>query len=129
MTDRLLLEQTDRVPAFDITGWVLRVAACAVFVGVGATKFESQSMWVGMFNDIGLGNWFRYLTGALQVAGGLLLLVPRTAAAGAAIAASTMAGAIAVHLFVLPTGVGGAVIPFVLLIFTLVVGFRRTEAR
>ncbi len=127
MTDRLLLEQTERVPTFDITGWVLRLAACAVFVGVGATKFESQSLWVGMFNDIGLGNWFRYLTGALQVAGGLLMLVPRTAAIGATIAALTMAGAVATHLFVLPTGFGGAVIPLALLIFTLAVGFRRTE--
>jgi putative oxidoreductase len=122
MSDRLLLEETERVPAFDITGWVLRLAACAVFVGVGATKFESQSMWVGMFDDIGLGHWFRYLTGALQVAGGLLLLMPRTAPLGALIAGCTMAGAIVVHLFVLPTGLGGAVIPFALLIFTLAVG-------
>ena len=127
MTDRLLLEQQERVPAFDITGLVLRLAVCAVFVGVGTTKFQSQSMWVGMFDEIGLGVWFRYLTGTLQVAGGLLFLTPRTAPLGAAIAGCTMAGAVVVHLLVLPTGVGGAVIPFALLIFTLIVGLRRAQ--
>jgi putative oxidoreductase len=123
MSGRLLLEQHERVPAFDISGWVLRLAACAVFIGVGATKFQSQSMWVPMFAAIGLGDWFRYLTGTLQVIGGLLFLTPRTAPLGAAIAGCTMAGAVATHLFVLPTGVGGAIIPFAMLIFTLAVGF------
>lgn len=126
MTDRLLLEQ-ERVPGFDITGLVLRLAVCAVFVGVGATKFQSQSMWVGMFDEIGLGVWFRYLTGTLQVAGGLLFLIPRTAPLGAIVTGCTMAGAVVVHLFALPTGVGGAVIPFALLIFTLIVGLRRAQ--
>ena len=127
MTERLLLQAQERVPAFDATGWVLRTAVCAVFVGVGATKFQSQSMWVGMFDQIGLGHWFRYLTGGLQVAGGLLFLVPRTARVGAIVAGCTMAGAVLVHLFVLPTGVGGAIIPFGLLVFTLIVGLRRPQ--
>src|SRR5829696_1593446 len=125
MSDRLLLDDQERVPAFDITGWVLRVAVCAVFVGVGATKFQAESMWVPMFAEIGLGNWFRYLTGTLQMTGGLLFLVPRAAPIGALLAGGTMAGAVATHLFVLPTGIGGAIIPFGLLVFVLVVGLRR----
>jgi len=126
MTDRFLLQEQERVPAFDATGWVLRIAVCAVFVGVGATKFQSQSMWVGMFDQIGLGHWFRYLTGGLQVVGGLLFLVPRTARIGAILTGCTMAGAVLVHLFVLPTGVGGAIIPVGLLVSTLMVGLRRS---
>ena len=127
MSDRLLLEHHERVPTFDISGWVLRIAVCGIFIGVGAAKFQAQSMWVAMFDQIGLGNWFRYLTGALQVTGGVLFLTPRTAPIGAAIAGSTMAGAVAVHLFVLSTGIGGAVIPFALLVFALVVGLRRPQ--
>lgn len=127
MTDRLLLDQHERVPTFDISGWVLRVAVCAIFIGVGATKFQSNTMWVPMFAEIGLGNWFRYLTGAIQVMGGLLFLTPRTASLGAVLAGGTMAGAIVVHLFVLPTGLGGAIIPLLLLIFALVVGLRRGD--
>ena len=40
--------------------------------------------------------------------GATLLFVPRTARIGALLIALTMAGAIVVHLFILPTGVGGA---------------------
>jgi hypothetical protein len=38
-----------------------------------------------------------------------------------------MVGAVAVHLFVLDTGVGGAIIPFALLLFLVAVAMRRAE--
>jgi putative oxidoreductase len=103
------------------------IAACAVFVGVGLTKFASESLWVKLFARIGLGDWFRYLTGALQVTGGLLFLIPRTVYVALALAGVTMVGAIIVHLFVLDTGVGGAVIPLALLIFIVAVAVRRPD--
>ena len=123
-TARLLTEQPEQADGVDVVELVLRLGAAAIFVGVGVTKFESHSMWVRMFADIGFGVWFRYFTGSIQVLGGLLLLMRRTAAAGAVLGSGTMAGAVAVHLFVLPTGVGGAIIPFVLMVFTIVVGLR-----
>ena len=122
-----LLAPPERVPAFDVLGLVLRLAACGVFLGVGLTKFESQSMWVGLFAQIGLGDWFRYLTGALQVAGGLLFLIPRARYLAASLAGGTMAGAVIVHFFVLHTGVAGAIIPFALLVFIVVVTVRRPD--
>jgi putative oxidoreductase len=125
--DRPLLEAPERVPAFDVTGWVLRISAGLLFLGVGLTKFESDSYWVRLFADIGLGNWFRYLTGALQAAAGLLFLAPKTVNAGAVLAGGTMIGAIGVHMFVLDTGIGGAVIPLALLIFVTAVAVRRPE--
>jgi uncharacterized membrane protein YphA (DoxX/SURF4 family) len=127
MGDSPVLAPPERVPTVDIIGWILRLAVCAVFVSVGASKFESHSMWVAIFDRIGFGDWFRYLTGALQIAGGLLFPIPRTTYAGAALAGSTMVGAIAAHLFILGTGVGGAIIPFILLVFLLIVTFRRAE--
>jgi uncharacterized membrane protein YphA (DoxX/SURF4 family) len=125
--ERPLLAAPERAPTFDVTGWVLRIAACAVFVGVGLTKFASESLWVKLFARIGLGDWFRYLTGALQVTGGLLFLIPRTVYVALALAGVTMVGAIIVHLFVLDTGVGGAVIPLALLIFIVAVAVRRPD--
>ena len=125
IVERDLLSTPDRVPAFDTIGWVLRLAAAAVFVAVGVSKLESDPFWVQMFAKIGLGDWFRYLTGVLQVIGGLLFLIPRAAYAAAALAGGTMAGAIVVHLFVLGTGVGGAIIPFVLLVFVVAVALRQ----
>jgi hypothetical protein len=38
-----------------------------------------------------------------------------------------MAGAILVHLFVLGTGVAGAIIPFILLLFVAAVTLRRSD--
>ena len=123
--ERDLLSTPERVPTFDIIGWVLRFGAAAVFVAVGLSKLRSDPLWVQMFAKIGLGDWFRYLTGVLQVAGGLLFLIPRAAYAAAVLAGGTMAGAIVVHLFVLGTGVGGAIIPFVLLVFVVAVALRQ----
>jgi uncharacterized membrane protein YphA (DoxX/SURF4 family) len=127
MAERELLTSPERVPTFDVTGWVLRVSAGLVFLGVGLTKFQSESMWVRMFGQIGLGDWFRYLTGALQVAAGLLFLIPRTVYVAAVLAGGTMVGAVLVHMFVLHTGIGGAIVPFVLLLFVVAVTLRRPE--
>jgi len=127
IVERELLSTPDRVPAFDTIGWVLRLAAAAVFVAVGLSKLRSDPFWVQMFARIGLGDWFRYLTGALQVTGGLLFLIPRAAYAAAVLTGGTMLGAVAVHLFVLGTGVAGAIIPFVLLVFLVTVALRRPD--
>ena len=127
IVERDLLSTAERVPTFDTIGWILRIAAAAVFVSVGISKLESDPFWVTMFAQIGLGNWLRYLTGVLQVAGGLLLLTRRTVLAGAVLTGVTMAGAVVAHLFVLGTGVAGAIIPFVLLLFVCAVALRRSD--
>ena len=114
-------------PSFDVTGWVLRIAAAILFLGVGLSKFDADSYWVTLFVAIGLGDWFRYLTGTLQAVSGVLFLVPRTVPVAAALAGSTMLGAIGVHLFVLPTGIGGAIIPAIVLAFVAWVAVHRPE--
>jgi uncharacterized membrane protein YphA (DoxX/SURF4 family) len=123
----LLSEPQPQTTALDVTGWVLRISAGVLFLVVGLAKFQTQSIWVRLFAEIGLGDWFRYVTGILQCVAGLLLLAPRTAKGGAALAGCTMAGAIAVHLFVLDTGVGGAIIPAIILGFLAVVGLRSND--
>jgi putative oxidoreductase len=70
-------------------------------------------MWVQIFDRIGLGQWFRYFTGAMQIAGGLLLILPRTRVAGGAMIACTMLGAAVADLFVLNDG-PLAIVPVVL---------------
>src|SRR5262245_33705385 len=123
----LLSEAPPQQHSFDVTGWVLRISAGVVFLVVGLAKFQTQSIWVRIFAEIGFGDWFRYLTGALQCTAGLLMLVPPTMRAGAALAGCTMAGAVAVHLFVLDTGVGGAIIPAIILGFLAVIGLRSND--
>ena len=84
-----------------------------LFVYIGWTKFESHSMWVQVFDRIGLGQWFRYFTGAVQIAGGLLLIPPRTRIGGGAMIACTMLGAAVVDVFVINAG-PLAIVPLVL---------------
>ena len=92
------LEQ-ERIPSRigALTTWLPRLAIAFVFVGVGWSKF-TDPMWVRLFDRIGFGQWFRYLTGVMQIAGGLLTLVPRLSIAGIAILACTMAGAVIVWI-------------------------------
>ena len=127
MTDRDFLSPAPETPSFDVTGWVLRISAAILFIGVGLSKFESDSYWVKLFHTIGFGDWFRYLTGAMQAVSGVLFLAPRTMPVAAVLAGSTMVGAILAHLFFLGTGVGGAIIPAIVLAFVLVVALRRPE--
>jgi putative oxidoreductase len=121
------VQEPGRLPTLDVRGWVLRLSAAGLFMSVGLTKFDQSSMWVKLFADIGAGDWFRCLTGALQAAGGLLFLTPKTVYAGAVLTGGTMLGAVGVHMFVLDTGIAGAVIPLVLLIFVIVVAGHRPE--
>ena len=75
-----------------IRTWVPRIAMSLFFLSFGSQKF-TDTYWFGVFATIGVGDWLRYVTGCLQVAGALLLLVPRTTLIGAAMLATTMVGA------------------------------------
>jgi len=103
--------------------WILRLAVAGVFLSIGADKFNRDSMWVKLFEQIGFGQWFRYLTGILQITGAVLVTVPRTFLIGIAILACTMAGATAVWIvrFGAP---GNAIIPAVVFIALVAVGFH-----
>jgi uncharacterized membrane protein YphA (DoxX/SURF4 family) len=70
--------------------WVLQVAAAGMFLMVGFLKLSGNAQLVGLFEAIGLGQSFRYLTGALEVAGAFLLLIPRTSGLGALMLAGVM---------------------------------------
>src|SRR5947207_611434 len=81
--------------------WALQIAAAGMFLMVGFMKLGGNAQMVGMFEAIGLGQWFRYLTGALEVGGAVLLLIPRTSGLGALMLAGVMAAAVATHLFII----------------------------
>ena len=89
--------------ALNIGPWVLRLAVAFIFVSSGLEKFGigPGQEWIRIFAKIGLGDWFRYFTGALEIAGGVLLMIPLTARAGAGLLLLCMAGAIVCHVFIL----------------------------
>jgi hypothetical protein len=48
---------------------------------------------VKLFQQIGIGQWFRDFTGAVEILGGVLVAIPKTARVGLALLATTMASA------------------------------------
>ncbi len=63
--------------------WVLKALLAAAFTAAAFLKLSSQPMMVTEFDAIGLGQGFRYLTGAIEILCVGLLLWPRTALFGA----------------------------------------------
>ena len=103
--------------------WVPRVALAVVFVAVGAPKFAADSVYVRIFDEIGLGEWFRYLTGVIEVGGGVLLLIPAAAPVGFILVGCTMAGAVA--FWIVTHHAFGAIIPGALLIAVTGLGWAE----
>jgi DoxX. len=104
--------------------WALQIGAAGMFLMVGFLKLSGNPQLVGLFEAIGLGQWFRYLTGTLEVAGAILLLIPRTSGLGALMLAGVMVGAVITHLFI----VGGSpLMAIILLVVTTVVAWGRRQ--
>jgi putative oxidoreductase len=107
--------------------WLPRIAVALVFVSVGSSKFQDP-MWVRLFGQIGFGQWFRYLTGVMQIAAGVLALIPRTALAGVALAACTMLGASIAWLTILHAP-WNAPIPGVMFMIAIAIGVAEYRRR
>ena len=116
----------DRI--LNLTLWVLRVFLALMFLYSGASKFNPHGIfWIELFAKIGIGQWFRYFTGGLEVTCAVLLLIPKSSAIAAALLACTMAGAILTHLFILRDG-HAAVFPGLPLMILIAVAWRRRLA-
>jgi putative oxidoreductase len=63
--------------------WILKVLLALAFGSAAVMKLTSQPEMVAHFNLIGLGPYFIYVTGAIELSSALLLLMPRTAFLGA----------------------------------------------
>jgi putative oxidoreductase len=109
----------------NIALWCVQVLLALAFLGASSGKLLGKPEMVGLFDAIGIGQWFRYVTGLLELAGAVLIVVPKTRSIGAGVLSGVMVGAIATHLFVLhnaPTA------PLVLLLLAgFVVWGRRQE--
>jgi len=103
----------------------LQIVAAGVFLMAGTAKLAGADSMVATFDQIGIGQWFRYLTGGLEVACAILLLIPRATAIGAALLAATMVGAIVTHLFIIG---GSPAVPIALLVITAIVAWQRRPA-
>jgi uncharacterized membrane protein YphA (DoxX/SURF4 family) len=110
--------------ALRVASWVVQILTALMFLMAGTSKLRGVPQMVGLFEAIGIGQWFRYLTGGLEVIGAVLLLIPGLPAFGAALLIPVMVGAVATHLFV----VGGSpVMALVLLAASVFVAWARRD--
>jgi putative oxidoreductase len=89
----------------------LKVLAGLAFLAAGSAKLLGAEMMVGTFEAIGVGQWFRYLTGVIEVGSAILLFVPGKQVFGAGLLVCTMIGATLAHLFIL----GPSAVPAIIL--------------
>ena len=108
-------EVTRPTKGFNIVLWILQILAVATLFLAGGSKLSGVAPMVEMFDKIGLGQWFRYLTGGLEDTGAILLLIPTREVLGGVLLVMMMVGAIATHLFIL----GGSPVPAIVFFVTV----------
>ena len=120
----VLGKQGESAKGLNIALWVVQVGVAAMVLMAGANKLAGNEQMVGMFQAIGFGQWFRYLTGALEVIGGVLLLVPRLAGVGGLLTTGVFVGAVGTHLFIIG---GNPAVAIVLLVASLFIAWGRLD--
>lgn len=108
----------------NVTLWLLTIVSAAMFLLAGTLKLAGIQMEVDMFAALGIGQWFRYFTGLLEIGGAIGLFVPAVASYAALLLATVMVGAITTHLLIIG---GNPLVPILLLAATLTIAWLRRE--
>ena len=89
----------------------LRLLLSIAILGARGSKLARLEMMVMTFDQIGWGQGFRYVTGAIEVIGVVLLWLPRRQVIGAGVLGGTMVGGVLTHWFIL----GPSAVPAIVL--------------
>ncbi|ADD44412.1 DoxX family protein [Stackebrandtia nassauensis] len=90
--------------ALNITLWVVQSLLAVFMLGAAAVpKLVGEATAVSIFNDMGLGDWFRYFVGVVELAGAIGLVIPRLASAAGIGLMLLMIGATFTNLFWIDT--------------------------
>jgi uncharacterized membrane protein len=110
--------------------WVVQVVLAIMFAFVAVPKLLGDPAAVAGFKAIGFGQWFRYLTGACELAGAIGLLIPRLCGLAAIGLVGLMVGATLTNLFLLPGAAPAAVVTVLLgVVFVLIARARWTRTK
>ncbi len=103
----------------------LKALAALAFLGAGSMKLIGNPDMIAVFDAIGAGQWFRYVTGLIEVVSAILLFVPGFQLIGAGLLAVTMVGAILAHVLIL----GPSFVPaLVLLVIVSIIAYAHRPA-
>lgn len=89
------------------------------FLAAGTAKLLGVEMMVQTFDAVGFGQWFRYVTGLIEIGSAILLWVPGMQAIAAGLLVCTMIGAVLAHLFLIGPSAVPALVLGVLAAITL----------
>ena len=109
-----------------ITIWILSGLLTVAFLAAGVSKLAGATAMVELFDKVGLGQWFRYVTGLLEMVGAIGLLISRYAFYAAVLLVIVMIGAIIAHVTVLGSSPAA---PLVLLVLTGIIAYLRKPAQ
>jgi putative oxidoreductase len=85
----------------NVLAWIIAVLLAVVFVFVGGAKLLGARAMVQEFAQIGIGQWFRYFTGILEVGGAIGVLIPKYRFVAALQIAVVMVGATTANIWIL----------------------------
>jgi len=90
----------------------VRALVAFAFIVAGGAKLIGVPMMLTVFEHVGLGQWFRYATGAIEIGGAIFLLTSRFVGLASVLLALTMVGAVVAH----STAVPGSPLPALVLL-------------
>jgi uncharacterized membrane protein YphA (DoxX/SURF4 family) len=118
---------TARPKILTIALWTLQIVLAPQFLFGGVLKLAGVPVMVELFEQIGAGQWLRYVVGAAEVAGAIGLLIPLLSGLAALGLGALMAGATLVNVFAIDQS------PAMPLAFLVVAAFltwaRRAQVR
>lgn len=91
--------------------WAIQILLALVFYAAGGQKLLGTDSMVALFDQIGAGQEFRYVTGGVEILAAALIVIPMTAFTGAALIICIMVGAAFTHAVL----IGGSAIPALVL--------------
>lgn len=91
-------KQTLKQVATFVATWLPAILLVLIFTPQGWAKFDDTSGWASAFRHWGYPDWFRVLTGVIELSAVALLLMGRTAALGALLLICVMLGAMGTHV-------------------------------
>src|SRR5215207_10080017 len=100
MTQRLSPAGTALSRRFNVGLWIVQGLLALAFATTGGSKIVGTQQTVQLFEHIGVGQWFRYVVGVLEIAGAIGLLIPRLSGLAAAGLTGVMAGAVVTEVFI-----------------------------
>jgi uncharacterized membrane protein YphA (DoxX/SURF4 family) len=116
--------RTARGRITNVATWILQALIGVQFISGGGLKLAGSPVMVDLFTDIGAGQWLRYLVGALEVAGGVGLLIRPLCGLAAAGLVGVMAGAVVTNVAIISEN---PTLPAVYLVLLALIARRRRD--